>query len=153
MVNGYYRSALLKFLLPEAVRGSKAGSLHHQLRGIGMKNRRLSRREIVYKVTAMVLWALTTWQASYQIFLTRHIIQSLYLRLLEMQSVPITVLNRLSATATGNIASLIMAIIAIVIVVGGFDYHWSHAGERRSFVLFGCTFAFQIGVLVLYNWL
>jgi hypothetical protein len=60
------------------------------------------------------------------------------------------VLDRLSAVGVGNIASLIMAIIAIVIVVGGFDYHWSHGGEPGSFKILALTLAFQIFIQVLY---
>ena len=98
----------------------------------------------------MLLWALTAYLAGYQIFLIRSIVASVYLYLLENLSVTITVLDRLSATGVGNIASLTMAIIAIVIVVGGFDYHWSHGGEPRSFKVLAGTLAFQITIQALY---
>jgi len=98
----------------------------------------------------MLLWALTAYLAGYQIFLIRSIVASVYLRLLENFTVPINVLERLSATGVGNIASLLMAILAIVIVVGGFDYHWGHAGEFRSFKILACTLAFQFFIQVLY---
>lgn len=107
-------------------------------------------KKIVLKGISMLLWALTAYLAGYQIFLIRSIVSSVYLNLLENYSVPITVLERLSATGIGNIASLIMAIIAIVIVVGGFDYHWSHGGEPRSFKLLAGTLAFQLSIQVLY---
>ncbi len=107
-------------------------------------------KKIVLKGISMLLWALTAYLAGYQIFLIRSIVSSLYLNLLENFSVPITVLERLSATGIGNIASLIMAIIAIVIVVGGFDYHWSHGGEPRSFKLLAMTLAFQFSIQALY---
>jgi hypothetical protein len=98
----------------------------------------------------MLLWALTAYLAGYQIFLVRSIVSRVYLATLENFSVPINVLEQLSATGVGNIASLIMAIIAIVIVVGGFDYHWSHGGEKRSFIILALTLAFQIFIQALY---
>ena len=101
----------------------------------------------------MLLWGLTAYLAGYQIFLIRSIVSSVYLNLLEYLSDSITVLDRLSATGVGNIASLIMAIIAIVIVVGGFDYHWSHGGEPRSFKLLAVTLAFQFAIQALYIFL
>jgi hypothetical protein len=104
-------------------------------------------QKVIYKIVAMVLWGLTTWLATYEIFLARGIVENLYSRLVIANVLPSTILERLSAVAVGNIASLGMAILAIVIVVGGFDYHWSHAGEQRSFKLFGITFAFQLAFL------
>jgi len=105
---------------------------------------------VLLKGLSMLLWAVTAYLAGYQVFLIRSIIASLYLIILENLSVPINVLERLSATGVGNIASLIMAIIAIVIVVGGFDYHWSHGGELRSFKVLAGTFIFQFFIQTLY---
>ena len=107
-------------------------------------------KRITLKGISMLLWALTSYLAGYQIFLIRSIVSKVYLHLLENFSVPITVLERLSATGLGNIASLIMAIIAIVIFVGGFDYHWSHGGEPRSFKVLALTFAFQFTIQAVY---
>ena len=115
-----------------------------------MRPEEKSFKKIVLKGISMLLWALTAYLAGYQIFLIRSIVSRVYLNLLENFSVNITVMERLSATGVGNIASLIMAIIAIVIVVGGFDYHWSHAGERRSFKLLAWTLVFQLSIQALY---
>ena len=109
-----------------------------------------SGRKMVLKGLSMILWGVTAYLAGYQIFLIRSIVSRVYLNLLENFSVPINVLERLSATGLGNIASLIMAILAIVIVVGGFDYHWSHGGEPRSFKVLAGTLAFQIFIQALY---
>jgi len=109
-----------------------------------------SLRKITLKGISMLLWALTAYLAGYQIFLVRSIVSNIYLIVLENFEVPINVLERLSATGIGNIASLTMAIIAIVIVVGGFDYHWNHGGEPRSFKLLAGTLAFQMFIQALY---
>ena len=65
----------------------------------------------------MVLWGLTAVIAGYEVFLIRYIVTQIYFLILKIQDVPINVLERLSATGVGNIASLGMAIIAIAIVV------------------------------------
>jgi len=115
-----------------------------------MPKERKSFKKFSLKGISMLLWALTVYLAGYQIFLIRSIVSSVYLNLLENISVNITVLDRLSATGVGNIASLIMAIIAIVIVVGGFDYHWSYGGEPRSFKVLAVTLVFQFAIQALY---
>ena len=107
-------------------------------------------KKVILKIVAMVLWAATALIAGYEIFLARHIVSTYYMRYLDRISIPVNVLERLSATGIGNIAAFIMAVIAIVIVVGGWDYHWSHGGEKRSFILLGITIVFQMIVLGLY---
>ena len=98
----------------------------------------------------MLLWLATTILAGYEVFLARHIVYYSYLRILDKFSLPISMVERLRGTSVGNIASLIMAIIAIAIVVGGFDYHWIHAGERKSYRIMAWTFLFQFAILTLY---
>lgn len=110
-------------------------------------------RNIILKGISLILWGITAYLAVYEIFLVRSIVSKIYLGVLERLSQPINVLENLSATGLGNIASLIMAVVAVVIVVGGWDYHWKYAGEPRSFKLLGWTLAFQIAVLGLYAFL
>jgi len=97
----------------------------------------------------MVLWIATAILAGYEIFLARYIVTQLYFLVQNSREVPITVLTKLSATGVGNIASFGMAIVAIVIVVGGFDYHWRHGGEKKSFQLLVLTIIFQSIFLIL----
>ena len=101
----------------------------------------------------MLLWLATAIIAGYEVFVTRYIVTNLYFRLLDCLTIQINVLERLSATGVGNLAALVMAIIAIVIVVGGFDYHWSYGGESKSYKLLAWTFLFQIIVLGLHLYL
>lgn len=96
-----------------------------------------------------MLWGVTAYLAIYEIFLVRSIVSTIYLGVLERLSQPINVLEKLSATGLGNVASLIMAILAVVIVVGGWDYHWKFGGEPRSFRLLGWTLTFQLALLAL----
>ena len=107
-------------------------------------------KKVILKIIAMLLWAVTAFLAGYEVFLARHIVRAVYLRLFDTFFFPPSITERLSATAVGNIAALFMAIIAIVIVVGGFDYHWSHGGEKRSWIVLAVTFIFQLTVLGLY---
>ena len=97
----------------------------------------------------MVLWGLTAFVAGYEVFLARYIVIQIYFLILAKIDAPINVLERLSATGVGNIASLGMAIVAIAIVVGGFDFHWRHAGETRSFKWLVATLLFQSIFIVL----
>lgn len=105
---------------------------------------------VLHKILVIFLWVLTSVLAGYEIFLSRRIVEVIYFLVLRSLSENINMTDRLSATGLGNIASLVMAILAIVIVVGGIDYHWTHAGEPRSYKLFAWTLAFQIGVFGLY---
>jgi hypothetical protein len=111
-----------------------------------MDTEKATPKEIIYKIISLLLWAV----AGYEIFLTRSIVYTLYARVVTAFSIPFNVLERLSASATGNLTSLVMAIIALAIVVGGIDFHWKHAGEPRSFKVFALTFGFQLAVLALY---
>jgi hypothetical protein len=105
---------------------------------------------VIKKSIAMSLWLLTAIIAGYQVFIARYLITNLYFLFLDRLSLPINVLERLSATGVGNIAALFMAIIAIVIVVGGFDYHWTRGGTKKSNKVLLWTFLFQIVVFGLY---
>jgi hypothetical protein len=106
---------------------------------------------ILHIIIASILWFITSWLAVQEIFLARSMVISIYFRVLDRYSLPVNVLERLSAAATGNLAALGMAIVAIVIVIGGFDYHWNHVGEKRSYKIFAWTFAFELVFLVIAN--
>lgn len=101
----------------------------------------------------MILWGVSAYLAGYEIFLSRSIVSRLYLLTLVYYSIPINVLERLSATGIGNVSSLLMAIIAIAIVVGGFDFHWMYGGSKRSFTVLGLTLIPQFIFLAIYIWL
>lgn len=107
-------------------------------------------KNVLHKILVVILWGLTSLLAGYEIFLVRSIVEQIYFRILVRYSETINMTDRLSATGIGNIASLFMAILAIVIVVGGIDYHWSNAGESRSYKWFAITLAFQLAVFALY---
>jgi len=110
-------------------------------------------KPILLKAISIILWAGTAILAGYEIFLARYIVTQLYFLVQNNREVPLTVLTRLSATGAGNIASMGMAIIAIAIVVGGYDYHWRHGGEKKSFRLLGLTLIFQATFLILDHFL
>ena len=106
-------------------------------------------KQILLRSASMILWGLTAVIAGYEVFLTRYIVTQVYFLILQNLDVSINVLERLSATGIGNIASLGMAIIAIAIVVGGFDFHWRHGGKRRSFIWLAITLLFQAVFILL----
>ncbi len=104
----------------------------------------------VNKAIVIALWLITTILAGYEVFLVRHITYYIYLMIVDKFILPVNIVERIRGVGIGNIASLVMAIIAIVIVVGGFDYHWEHAGEKKSYRLFAATIIFQVAILALY---
>ena len=93
----------------------------------------------ILKGLSMILWALTALLGGYEIFLVRIIVTRLYLRLLDSLDLTVNVLERLGATGFGNIAALLMAVLAVAVVVGGFDYHWKYGGQKPSFRLLDLT--------------
>jgi hypothetical protein len=107
-------------------------------------------KNFLTKLVAMSLWALTAITAGYEVFLVRHIVRYFYLRLFDIFFFPPSITERLTATAVGNIASFFMTVIVIAIVVGGFDYHWSNAGKRKSNIILAGTFMFEISIFGLY---
>jgi hypothetical protein len=98
----------------------------------------------------MFIWLITTILAGYEVFLARHIAYYSYLWIVDKYILPVNIIERIRGIGIGNLASLVMAIIAIVIVVGGFDYHWEHAGEWKSYRVLAITIVFQLIILVLY---
>ena len=80
-------------------------------------------------------------------------VRSLVLRVLSRyfagHGSPSELLARVRADPFSKLVALFMAVLALLIVVGGFDFHLGNAGKRRSWVVFGWTFGFQLGMLLL----
>lgn len=48
-----------------------------------------------------------------------------------------------------TLTTLAMAIVCIVIIIGGGEYHYRNVGKPESWKLFGWTIAFELSILVL----
>lgn len=105
------------------------------------------------KIVSMLLWGVTAYLSGYEIFITRTLVSTLFLLALDHFSVQVSVLEKIGATGIGNIASLMMAFVAIAIIVGGFDYHWSYGGTKRSFQVLLITLVLQLAYLGIYVWI
>jgi len=110
-------------------------------------------KSTLLKTSSMLLWGVTAYLAGYEIFITRTLVSTLFLLTLERFSARISVLEKIGATGIGNIASLLMAIVAIAIIVGGFDFHWSYGGTKRSYTVLLITLVLQLAYLGIYVWI
>lgn len=110
-------------------------------------------KSALLKTIAMLLWGVTAYLAGYEIFITRTLVSTLFLMAVEHFGVRISVLEKIGAIGIGNLVSLFMAIVAIAIIVGGFDFHWSFGGTKRSFKVLLITLVFQLAYLAIYIWL
>lgn len=110
-------------------------------------------KSTLLKSSSMLFWGVTAYLAGYEIFITRTLVSTLFLMALDRFAVRISVLEKIGATGIGNIASLLMAILAIAIIVGGFDFHWSYGGTKRSFKVLLITLVLQFAYLCIYSWI
>jgi hypothetical protein len=95
------------------------------------------------------LWLGTAILAVYLIALVPDIVMSIYAWLLVFIGRTVQVRSAFEAAALGQGATILMAIIAIAIIVGGFEYHRKHVGETRSLKVLGWTLGIQLLTLVI----
>ena len=65
------------------------------------------------KSISMLLWGATAYLAGYEIFITRTLVSNVVLIALNHFAIQVSVLEKIGATGIGNIASLMMAMVAI----------------------------------------
>lgn len=107
----------------------------------------LLKKPLVY-LPAFLLWALTSVLAVWEILLVRSLSFRVFTRLLR-QSSPSELLAAARAHPLSNIVALFMTFLALLIVVGGFDYHYANVGKRRSWTIFAWTLGIQSMLLAL----
>jgi hypothetical protein len=95
------------------------------------------------------LWLATAILAVYEINLVREIVDSIYGRWLSGTDRTSQVRTAFEATALGQGITVVMAILAIAIVIGGFEYYSKRVGETRSLKILAGTLAIQIFILAL----
>lgn len=121
------------------------------IRGVSTKLRirnLLYSKPLIY-LAAFLLWAATGVLAIWEITLVRAASQRLLTRYFASHGSPSTLLAGVRADPFSKVVALIMTALALVIVVGGFDYHLDHAGKRRSWRLFAWTLGVQLALLLL----
>lgn len=96
-----------------------------------------------------VLWALTAFLAVWEIFVVRAIVMRVATRYFMSQVGLTRTMAGVHANNYGKGSTVLIALIAIMVVILGFDYHFAHVGERRSWKVFAWTLGIQGLVLVL----
>ncbi len=100
-------------------------------------------------VSVVVLWLLTSLFAFWEIMTVRALVIRVAIRtFMERDGLSLIMANA-RADPYGKVVAIVMTIIAIFIVVFGFDYHFEYAGKPKSWKFFGWTFGFQILLLAL----
>jgi hypothetical protein len=105
-------------------------------------------KPVVY-LPAFILWALTSVLAVWEILLVRSLSARVLTRYFVSQGSPSELLAAARAHPLSNLVALPMTFLALLIVVGGFDFHLGNVGKRRSWVIFAWTLGIQITILVL----
>ena len=95
------------------------------------------------------LWLATAVLAFYEILVVRDIVFSLYARLVAALDNSVQVTDRFLATALGQASVYIMVVVAIAIIIGGFEYHHKRVGNPRSRKILLWTLGIQVGILLL----
>lgn len=93
------------------------------------------------------LWLATAVLAVYEINLVREIVDSIYGRWLIGTDRTSQVRSAFEATAIGQGITVVMAVLAIAIIIGGFEYHSKRVGETKSLKVLAGTLAIQIFIL------
>ena len=100
-------------------------------------------------VSVVVLWLLTSLIAFWEIMTLRSLVIRVAIRVFMERDGLSLIMANARADLYGKVAAIIMTIIAIFIVVFGFDYHFDNIGKSKSWIFFGWTFGFQFLLLAL----
>jgi len=103
---------------------------------------------IIY-VAVVILWALSSFLAFWEIMATRALVIRTTIRFFMEKDGLSLIMANARADVYGKVTAVIMTVVAIGIVVFGFDYHFEHAGKSQSWKFFAWTFGFQFLVLFL----
>lgn len=114
-----------------------------------MTHENLKTNSVLAYIETFGLWLVTAVLAFYEILVVREIVFSLYARLVAALGNNVQVTERFLATALGQASVYIMVVVAIAIVIGGFEYHHKRVGDPRSRKILLWTLGIQVGILLL----
>lgn len=96
------------------------------------------------------LWLVTAVIAFFEILAMRDIVYNLYARLIVAFNGTARTADYAMATWLGEAAVYVMVVAAIVIIIGGFEYHRQHIGQPRSLKILLWTLGIQLAILLAY---
>ena len=95
------------------------------------------------------MWLASAALAVYEISLVREFVTSLYAWWLVLSDRSVQVRSNFEATSLAQIVTLVMGVLAIVIIIGGFEYHHKRVGDRKARKVLLWTLGVQLAVLAL----
>ena len=100
-------------------------------------------------LTTYGLWLATAILAVYEISLVRNIVAAIHARGIALTDRTAQVRSAFEATALAQGITVVMAILAIAIIIGGFEYHSKHVGESKTLKMLAWTLGIQVFILAL----
>ena len=96
------------------------------------------------------LWLVTAVLAFFEILAVRDVVYTLYARLIVAFNGAVQTADYAVATWLAQAAVYTMVVVAIAVVIGGFEYHRRHIGQSRSLNILLWTLAIQLAILLVY---
>ena len=100
-------------------------------------------------ITTYGLWFGTAVLAVYETALASEISVSVYAWFTDLSNRNAQVRSHFEAVSLAQIATIIMAIIAIAVIVGGFEYHHKRVGEPQGLKILLWTVGIQVFILLM----
>lgn len=110
----------------------------------------LPRPPMAVMVRTCGLWLVTAVLAFFEIIAVRDIVYNFYARLVIAFDGAVQTADHAVAIWLGQASVVVMTIVAIVITVGGFEYHYRHLGRPQSLKVLLWTLGIQVAILLVY---
>lgn len=95
------------------------------------------------------LWLVTAVLAVVEIGLVRNLVLSLYAWISTLQEQAVQVRGTFTGVAISQWATILMAIVAIGVIIGGFEYHHRRVGDPKGTRILLWTLGVQAVILLL----
>jgi hypothetical protein len=106
--------------------------------------------KVTSAVVAFVLWLATAAVGLWQITIVREMLFALFARFSGVSISGYEIFKQAQlAAALGTWLVVILAIVWIIVFVGGAEYHYRHVGTPRSWRLFAWTIGVELAIFAL----
>jgi hypothetical protein len=96
------------------------------------------------------LWLITAVLAFFEVLAARDIVFNVYARFVVAFNGTVRTADYAVATWLAQAAVYVMVVVAIAIIIGGFEYHRQHVGQPRSLKVLLWTLGIQLAILLVY---